>query len=792
MLQINTLEDIIIKSENADKEIEESNYNDKYIESYLISNKVSLFDINNVILQTKGIINILNNSYIYGENIYKMLNGYKFNDIIELHIYFKSESDKNLIIKTFDNFIVEQTDSKIFILYSNIQLILHIKTIYTSILNLLICKKNKKYNLTLIDNTLYYYPVSYFILKYNDMPINNSIYTMNEIENVIQQINTTCTENNIISIIQENNSLKDLYISLILIQKQFNLFKQILHLIPLNWFTTNYIIFEMIDHGYITFFKIITEYEQQNNIIFNFNTLNKDGLLPQEYCLYKFKMLFSSANDTHKIKIHNIFKLILQCLMNNRSKHCMLNCECTCNCTCHDTGDACTCTCACKCNNNCFCHINCIQNKNIKHNACLCSYINNCMYSRNIIFFDAILETNMFNVNNSFDVNKLIIEEAQELIKSNNKQRIVQIESNNDVVYSSECSKYLKNTLILSMKKINSSYLNIYYRMINSDKSIISIDDIITFIKFNKNFISIQSIMQICKAYKSEFILMNLLKENILSISNYNVLIALFDLNYYSIIIKQNDYENIIKKYIKNILIHLVDTLNIKGLEFINTIDKNYYLERINNNNDTILHYLISKEIKNDNDLILLLGIFEDIFYMYQPDLLNMTNNDNETCLFNCIKTNNKETFKILLDFDIDLSILNNNGQTIIHELILNECTDLLDVLLSNIIDNNAKEDEKNKICCTKSKKEFKEHLNNLLVVKNKNDEIPIITAFKRRNINIILKLLTIKNDYDQNIIQKYISLYNIPIIYNKNKKINNDVYKKYMLINSFINTIKK
>lgn len=698
--------------------IKDSDYDIKYL-YYLIQYQLTSQQKNKLILSTNGLIKVLKYTYVFGENIYQLINNEKLKEIT-FNIYFYSLENINDIITFFNEYIVEKTNNKILILYQNIQLILHIKKIYRNTLELILNKSSHKYNCCLIKNIFYYSPITYYILKYNINPYLNNIHKtklldliINDINNIethlinklninIKLINNISQSNTDLQIINIYNKLKDkyiklqstynintldyLYISLLTMNKLYY-FKIFINDLSNDFFINNYVIFELIKRGDEYFFPFLYEYENKNNKIFNLNILNKDGLTPPEYCIYRLYELLNNPTTPIKYKdgIINRYTQILNILL----------------------------------------------------------YKRNTKYTRLIIFFDLIMQTHLIKYQDDYNI---FYKEVNEFLKHKTNQISI-LESNN----------------VYSIKHLNTLYLSICYIYLNNtEKPILNIDDIVDFIEFNKKYIDINSILQICKVYNSQLVLTILLQKNIISLNNFNVIKILFDLKYFKLFEK---YINQIKNnqfIIKDILIYLIDTFNIDGLLFINEKMFNSFNIRLNNNN-TILHYISSLNIRNDDLLCKQIGIIKEILNVFYPDMKNFVNNDNETPIFSCKKP---EIFKTLLELNIDLTILNKAGLSLIHKLIIENNNELIQILLN--------------------------HNNNYLMIKDINDDIPIIYCLKNKIFNYAFKLLNIKYEYSdeiQKIIQQYLELYNINIKY---YYLNNEEFKKYYILNNISEQIKK
>ena len=678
------------------QQIKDSNYDNKYL-YYLIQQQLILSQKNNLILSTYGLIKILKNTYIYGEHIYKIINNEKIKEII-LHIYFYSIEDINELTIFFNDYIVEKTDNKILILYQNIQLIFHIKKIYKNQLELILNKSKHKYNCCLFKYNLYYSPITYYLLKYNINPyicnftnvkLIDSIIT--EVNNLENQINKNSSlDKQIIFIYNQlknkfKNDLDYLYITLLSLNKMYY-FKIFINELSIDFFTKNYIIYDMINKGDEQFFAILYKYETQNNKSFNLNTLNQDGLTPPEFCIYKLNEWLNNSLTPIKFKegITTRYKQILYILLNKR----------------------------------------------------------NTKYTRLTIFFDSIMQTNLINHQDEYNI---FYNEINEFIKHKTNNLSI-IDSSN----------------IFSIKHLNTLYLTICYIYLNNtEKSIINFDDIVDFIIFNKKFIDINSILQICKANNSQLVLTVLLQKNIINLNNFNVIKILLDLKYFTLFKKYKTQIETNKKIIKDIILYLINSFNIEGLLFINELFFESFKIRLNNNN-TLLHYLTSLKIDDDELLLKQIGIIKEIINIFYPEMLNSLNDDNETPLFLCKK---QEIFKTLLELNPDLTIINKNGLSIIHKLIVENKNEFIEILLNY-------------------------NINSLLIL-DINNNIPIIYCLKNKLFNYVFKLLNIKFNYSNElmkIIQEYLDLYNINIKFNST---NFEEFKKYYILNNISAQIK-
>ncbi len=692
-------------------DIKQTNYDIKYL-YYLIQQQLTTHQKNQLLLKTNGMIKIIKNTYIFGEHIYKLINNENITEII-LHIYFYSQENINELINFFNDYIIENNNNKILILYQNIQLILHTKKIYNNQLELILNKTSHKYNCCLLKNIFYYSPITYYLLKYNINPFIGNIHNIklynsiiNEIDNLENKIDKTKPLNNqinnIMNILKEKfkNSLDILYIILLILKKKIYYFNIFINYLPLDFFINNYVIFELIKRGDETFFTTLNNYEQKNNKSFDFNVLNQDGLTPPEYCIYRLYELLNNSNTPIKYKeaINIRYKQILNILLYKR---------------------------------------------NIK-------------YTRLIVFFDAIMQTNLIKQQEEY---KIFYDEIKEFIKHKTNQLAI-LNSNN----------------IYSIKHLNTLYLTICYIYLNTmEKPIINFDDIVNFIIFNKNFIDINSILLLCEANNSQLVLTTLLQKEIITLRNFNVVKILLNLKYYKLFEKykyqidkpiinniQNNNQSTNNYIIKDTLIYLIDTFNIDGLLYINEHYFNSFNLRLNNNN-TLLHYISSLDITDDNLLCKQIGIIKEIFNTFYPDMINTVNNDNETPIFLCKKP---EIFKILLELNPNLNILNKNGLSIIHKLISENNIELLTILIENNI--------------------------NSLLIKDINNNIPIIYCFKNKLFNYILFLLNIKFNYSDDIkklIQEYLDIYNFD---KKYYSLNSEEFKKYYILNNISAQIKK
>lgn len=700
---INDYKQLIKLNKEITNQIKKNNYDVKY-SYYLIEQQLTLQQKYYLLLKTHGISKILKHCFIYGECIYNLIHKIKQKEK-RFNVYFYSQEILNEVLQCFTEFIVEQTDNKVLILYQDIELILHIKKMYNNQLELIINKSNHKYNCCFINNKLYFSPITYFILKNNMNPYIGNYQNIKKLSSIVNDINTipdnTTKNDNIIAYKQLNVKYKDtidnLYISLLVLYK-FDYFNIFINEIPKDFFTKNYVIFELIKKGRIEFFEILNNYEKKIinystnsptispnslNKLFDLNTLNQDGLTPPEYCIYRANELINDPRIPKDIKeqIIDRYKKILGYLLFKR--------------------------------------------------------INN-YYVRNIIFFDTLFGTNF--------------------IKHNNNYEIIYSEVKNYLKYQSKNINILDVNNSYSIKHLNSLYLTICYIIINGDESFIGIDDIIDFIKINKNFIDLNSVLQICKSCKSKVVLKILIEQKIINMDNFNHIKIYFDLRYFDIL---KNYTESIKLNLKNIIIYLIDTLNVEGLTFVVQYFNNCFSMRLNNNN-TLLHYIVSKEEDNDDNLLKQIAIIKNVLYSFEPNLLNTVNNDNENAIFYCKKP---EIFKELLNLNTDISILNKSGLSIIHKLIIDDNQELLNILIN--------------------------HNKNYLLVKDNNGDIPIIFCFKYKLINYAFKLIAYNFNYSDNItqeIQNYFDLYNINIKIFKNS----EVFKKYYILFNISTLLKK
>jgi len=715
---INDYKQLIKLNKEISSQIKENNYDIIY-EYYLIKQPLTLQQKYSLILKTHGISKILKHSFIYGECIYNLIHKIQQKENT-FNIYFYSQEIINEILQCFNDFIIEKTDKKVLILYQDIQLILHIKKLYKNQLELILNKSNHKYNCCFINNILYYSPITYYILKNNINPYIGNVHNIKLISSIVNDIDKIPDNNQVnkpkISQTKQTNSLlniynqfktkyKDsidnLYISLLVLDK-FDYFKIFIKDLPKDFFTKNYVIFELIKRGKLEFFETLNNYEkqlisynntQQQNVLspslspntlnklFDLNTLNQDGLTPPEYCIYRANELINSPNIPVNIKEQVIkrYKIILGYLLFNR---------------------------------------------------------NNNYYVRNIIFFDTLLQTNFIKHNSNYEV---FYEEVNKYLKNRSSNLILDVNNS------------------YSIKHLNTLYLSISYSIINGDNSFIGLDNIIEFILINKDFIDINSILQVCKSYKSKVVLKILIEQNIIKMNNFNFIKIYFDLGYYDIL---KSYIKSIELNLKNILLYLIDTYNLEGLLFVNEHFNNCFSIKLNNNN-TLLHYIVSKEEENDEKLLKQISIIKDVLYMFEPKLINIVNNDNESPIFYCKKP---EIFKELLNLNSDITLLNKSGLSIIHKLIIDDNQELLNVLIN--------------------------HNKNYLMIKDSNENIPLIFCFKYKIMNYVFKLMAYNFNYSDDIkqeIQNYFDLYNINIKIFKNS----DEFKKYYILINISNLLK-
>lgn len=715
---INDYKQLIKLNKEITSQIKENNYDIIY-EYYLIKQPLTLQQKYSLILKTHGISKILKHSFIYGECIYNLIHKIQQKENT-FNIYFYSQEIINEILQCFNDFIIEKTDKKVLILYQDIQLILHIKKLYKNQLELILNKSNHKYNCCLINNILYYSPITYYILKNNINPYIGNVHNIKLFSSIVNDIDKIPDNNQVnkpkISQTKQTNpllniynqfktkykdSIDNLYISLLVLDK-FDYFKIFIKDLPKDFFTKNYVIFELIKRGKLEFFETLNNYEkqlissndtQQQNVLspslspntlnklFDLNTLNQDGLTPPEYCIYRANELINSPNIPVNIKEQVIkrYKIILGYLLFNR---------------------------------------------------------NNNYYVRNIIFFDTLLQTNFIKHNNNYEV---FYEEVNKYLKNRSSNLILDVNNS------------------YSIKHLNTLYLSISYTIINGDNSFIGLDNIIEFILINKDFIDINSILQVCKSYKSKVVLKILIEQNIIKMNNFNFIKIYFDLGYYDIL---KSYIKSIELNLKNILLYLVDTYNLEGLLFVNEHFNNCFSIKLNNNN-TLLHYIVSKEEENDEKLLKQISIIKDVLYMFEPKLINTVNNDNESPIFYCKKP---EIFKELLNLNSDITLLNKSGLSIIHKLIIDDNQELLNVLIN--------------------------HNKNYLMIKDSNENIPLIFCFKYKIMNYVFKLMAYNFNYSNDIkqeIQNYFDLYNINIKIFKNS----DEFKKYYILINISNLLK-
>ena len=622
------------------EKIKQLQYDDTYM-NYLIDYKLTSYQYNNFILNTHGLFTILKHTMISGSSIYNMLKN-NFKDIV-LHVYFKSFDIINELLLFFNNYIVEKSSSKTVILYNNIHLIFHTKKIYKNQLELIMTKPINKYNYCVVRDIIYYSPISYYLLNNDIDTMKYTIENHDVILSIIDHCNLPLEK---LTIMYKHN-INYLYVSLLILNK-FDYFDKFIDKLNDNFFSSNYIIFDMIKTGKIDFFKILNSYEQKSKKIFNLNILNKSGLTPPEYCLYRKSELINNQHIPINIKEQLIYryKEIFSYLMYNRKSH----------------------------------------------------------YTRNIVFFDYLTKSSFIK---TCEIYKPIYDEIN--------------------LYS---NKYTLSNINNNIKQLNSVYLTICYKILNSNDSFISIDDILDFIIFNKKYIDIHSMLLICKSNNSQLILSVLLTHKIIDINDLTTLLIFIDLKYFNMISK---YKDIIIKYAKEIILHSIDTLNIEALYFINDIDHDLLAMRLYNDN-TILHYIVTIKYSHDNDLCKQIGIIKDMINVFHPELLNEQNNNLETPLFICERP---EIFKTILSLNPNLNILNKNGNSIMHKLIDTNNINYIKLLINH-----------NKQC---------------LILKNNTGDIPIIYALKNKNFSIALSLLNYS--YDDKIkknITTYLSLYNI------------------------------
>lgn len=318
-----------------------------------------------------------------------------------------------------------------------------------------------------------------------------------------------------------------------------------------------------------------------------------------------------------------------------------------------------------------------------------------------------------------------------------------------DNKYNSESEIYIKeiktlgkiqNTILLNMKLTE-------LLIANND----TIEDIYNFIKFNYHFLNKQILIDILVHNGLTITFRRLVDEQIINI-DADSLIGLFKLN-------KEDLNN--KKQLKIFRVCCDKILNniLRNSKICNKIIDNKYLELlplnfvINNNNDTICHLLCNLTYLEEHRQIMMRVMNG------KDNIINFNNNDNENCIFNCIKSKNKELFSMLLEFDSNVKQKNIKGNYLIHEIIQNNNYQFLHLLYTLSKDKN------------------------IINLQNDNGETPIILAAKNKNVNIINFLNKcgadlIKQDNHGNYIYHYLTLYGLVTdIKIENKRNNYDYF---------------
>ena len=275
------------------------------------------------------------------------------------------------------------------------------------------------------------------------------------------------------------------------------------------------------------------------------------------------------------------------------------------------------------------------------------------------------------------------------------------------------------------------------------------IEDIYNFIKFNENYINKKILLNILITYRMTITLKMLIHNKIINI-DADTMIGLFKLNI-------ENLNNITQKEIFIICANKILPNILENDKICNKIIKNNYLKLlpfnfiINNNNDTICHLLcLHKYYQFHKDIIIhILAI--------NMNIVNYTNNYIENCIFNCVKSNNKELFNMLLDIKCNVELKNIKGNYLIHTIIQNNNFSFLQLLY-------AKSTNKN-----------------IINLQNDNGETPIILSAKNKNISMVNFLykcncdLTKQDNYG-NYVYHYLVLYGLSTdIPPENKKNNND-----------------
>jgi len=327
--------------------------------------------------------------------------------------------------------------------------------------------------------------------------------------------------------------------------------------------------------------------------------------------------------------------------------------------------------------------------------------LNNFKYTRNPKWFDLIMKTKLYNIQPKNQIDESILHNI-----SSHKDTLTIVEINNYILLNLiqnnklfEMMNYIKHNLkfinfdvilddislnnrkevlhyiekfIATNNKLFRTYFNLHlYEKIIKNKENMDFDDIINYIVEK---IDLHGVI---------FLYEYLMKDDIKKIINSNGDTLLHVLcKYYNN--TENDNFIIQKKFIQILLNYDSEIVNVKnnqGYTPIFLAFKNNYLTEILlsisdlniriENDETYLHHII----KNGNTIVL------SKIFMYQEkwnnQLINMKNQDGETPLLLASKMLKQDCCNLLIHNGADISISDNNGNTIFHYICLYNLTQI-------------------------------------------------------------------------------------------------------------------
>ena len=244
-------------------------------------------------------------------------------------------------------------------------------------------------------------------------------------------------------------------------------------------------------------------------------------------------------------------------------------------------------------------------------------------------------------------------------------------------------SEKLKNVRGISIRNLNDVIIN---TMIDNNM----VAELLHYITKHFQFINIDNMLKYIQCTNNLNILNYI--EHYIPVSN-ELIKLYFNMQLYDKLV------NIIPDIdVEYILFYLVEIFDVKGLVFMFEYIDKLSPKRIFQNGNTILH-LLCKNSNNPESMTPELShtvlLCLKIILNYNPELVNIKNDDGDTPIF--LSNKNNYMNELLIMSDSDLYNINNIGDTYLHNIVRNGSIDVLNkALLCGVVQRNELMDKRN------------------------------------------------------------------------------------------------